>query len=131
MRLRIEEQLHVTDVEAELPDARDDHRRGARVATVDQDMTLWPGDQERRDIIGADVVEVAGDPEWLGVELAAALRRIPPLAEEDDGDDSDDSEQDPQPSSPGRAELHVHVFGSGGLESRLAARESFSKYFAL
>lgn len=45
---------------------------GAGVPAVDEDVALRPGEQQRRDVVGADVVEVAGNAERFGVELPSA-----------------------------------------------------------
>src|SRR5690349_23138178 len=65
VRVRVEEDLHVLDAEAELRDAPDDERGGLRIAAVDQDVALRPGDQERCDAGRADVIEIAGNLERL------------------------------------------------------------------
>jgi hypothetical protein len=87
VRVGVEQHLHVPDVEAELGDAADDQRGGLGVAAVDQDVARGPGEQERRDAGGADVVQVAGDPERLVGDRAVAPDRRPPLRDEDAGQD--------------------------------------------
>ena len=32
--------------------------------TVEKEMTLRPGDQERRDFSRSNVIEISGDPKW-------------------------------------------------------------------
>ena len=75
VRLRVQEHFDVLDVEAELRDARHDHRRGAGIAAVEHDVALGPGDEERRDVVRADVVEIAGDAERFGRLLPACCLR--------------------------------------------------------
>ena len=58
-------------------------------------MAFGPGDEEGRDVIGADIVEVAGDAERFGRLLPADLRRVEPPAEEDHhGEDGGQSEDE-------------------------------------
>ena len=69
MWLRVQKHFDVLDAEAELGDARHDHRGGARIAAIEHDVTLGPGDEEGRGIRRANVVQVAGDAERFGGEL--------------------------------------------------------------
>src|SRR4029078_505251 len=85
-RLRVDEHLHVGDVETELGDARHEERRGGRLAAGNQDIALGAGEQEGREVGRADVVQVAGDAERLGGRLALQVRLVFALtADEDDG----------------------------------------------
>ncbi len=43
------------------------------IAAVEHDVALGPGDEEGRDGIGADVVEIAGDAERLGGPRSTAV----------------------------------------------------------
>ena len=85
VRLRVQEHFDVLDVEAELRDARHDHLRSGGIAGVEHDVALGPGDEEGRDVVRADVVEVAGDAERFGRLLPADLCRVQPPAEEHQG----------------------------------------------
>jgi hypothetical protein len=107
VRLRAQEHFDVLDVEAELRDARHDHRRGAGIAAVEHDVALRPGDEEGRDIVRADVVQVAGDAERFGRLLPASLCRVQPPTDEYQRKSTHQSQQDYQPVS----------FGQGGQPS--------------
>jgi hypothetical protein len=65
-RRRVDQEFDVLDVEPELRDARDDHRRGGLIAAIEHDVPLGSGDEEGRDGVRADVVEIAGDAERFG-----------------------------------------------------------------
>jgi hypothetical protein len=82
MWLRVQKHFDVLDIEAELRDARHDHRRRARIAAVEHDMALGPGDEEGRGIVRADVVQVPGDAERFGGSLPASLCRVQGPADE-------------------------------------------------
>jgi hypothetical protein len=73
VRFRVQERFDVLDVEAECRDARHDHRRGAGIAAVEHDVALRRGDEEGRDVVRADVVEIAGDAERFSGLLPAAV----------------------------------------------------------
>jgi hypothetical protein len=94
VRVRVEQHPHVLDVEAELRDARDDQRRGLGIAAVDQHVAVRPGEQERRDAGGADVVEVPGDPERRVGDRAVARDRRVPLVDEEREERDDESEHE-------------------------------------
>ena len=94
VRLRVQEHFDVLDVEAELRDARHDHRRGAGIAAVEHDVALGPGDEEGRDVVRADVVEVAGDAERFGGLLPADLCRVQPPADDYQRKSAQHSQQD-------------------------------------
>lgn len=93
MRLGVQEDFDVLDVEAELRDACHDHWRGAGISAVEHDVAFRSGDEESRDIRGADVVEVAGDAERFRWPLSAALCSIQPPADEDQRNKSQQSQQ--------------------------------------
>jgi hypothetical protein len=101
VRVRIQEHRDVPDVEAERRDARHNHRRGAGITAVEHDVARGPGDEEGRDVVGADLVEIAGDAERFGGQLPAAGARVPPLAEEYQRKSAQHSEQEDQHASPG------------------------------
>ena len=71
-------------------DARHDHLGRAGIASVEQDMALGPGDEEGRDVVCANVVEVACDAERRGGLLPASLCRhaglVQPATEENRGE---------------------------------------------
>jgi hypothetical protein len=71
------------------------------ITAVDQYVALGPGDQERRHVVGADVVEIPGDAERLGVLLSAVSRRVKPLAEEHHSNDARHACQQNYRTSPG------------------------------
>ena len=50
-------------------------------------MALGPGDEERRGIGRANVVQIAGDAERFGGSLPASLGRVQPPADEDQRQD--------------------------------------------
>src|SRR3954453_12659809 len=102
MRLRVQEHFDVLDVEAELRDARHDHWRGAGIAAIEHDVPRGPGDEERRDIIRADVVQIARDAERFDRRLSAPLRRIQPPADEYQRKNTRQSQQDYEPGSLGK-----------------------------
>ena len=62
MHVRIENDLDVAELEAELLDVLRDERRGFRQGAVDQNMTLWRSDEHRAQAMRADIVSVAVDP---------------------------------------------------------------------
>jgi hypothetical protein len=81
VRVRVEEDPDVLDVEPELRDALDDQWRRSRIPAVDQDVTLRTGEEERRDVVCANVIEIAGDAEWFRRLLPALIARwFPPPA---------------------------------------------------
>ena len=58
-----QEQAQVLQSESQLRDAGLDERGGLAESGVQQDEPVRSGDEERRDVGGADVVEVSGNPE--------------------------------------------------------------------
>ena len=70
MRLRVEQDLYVAQLEPELFNVRLYQRHRLGKSAVDQDMPLRRGDQERCDLRRPDVVNIANDLERLD-------RRIP------------------------------------------------------
>ncbi len=84
MRMAVEQKLDVLHGEAEFRDVLLDERSGFGKATVQQDGALGGSDEERRDVGGAYVVDVADDAEWLnglvprgtfaGIALGQCLR---------------------------------------------------------
>ena len=76
------------------------------IATVEHDVALGPGDEEGRDVVRADVVEVAGDAERFGGLLPAALCRVQPPADEYQRKSDQQSQQDYQPTSLGKVAQH-------------------------
>src|ERR1700758_5887944 len=63
MRVAVQQEFHVRQLESELGDVALDLRRGFDKATVEEEMTFWSGDQVRSDFNRADVIQVSGDPE--------------------------------------------------------------------
>ncbi len=63
---------------------------------------LRPGDEEGRDIVRADVVQVAGDAERFGGLLPASLCRVQPPTDEYQRKNTHQSQQDYQPVSLGK-----------------------------
>src|SRR5262245_20865654 len=94
-------------------------------------MALGPGDEEGRGIGRANVVEVAGDAEWLGGPLPASLGRVQPTADEYQPKNTRQSQEDRQPVSlgelgqqaPSGAEILSLSYGIG-YASRTARRGS-------
>ena len=86
-----------------------DHRRRGRIPPVDHHVALGTGQEEGGDVVGADIVEVAGDAEWLGGLLAADLVGVQPPAGDDQRDD-DQHAEDREPVSEGEGARHG--FGS-------------------
>ena len=70
------------------------------IAAVEHDVALGPGDEEGRDVVRADVVEVAGDAERFGGLLPADLCRVQPPADEHQRKNAQQSQQG-QPASLG------------------------------
>ena len=97
----VEQHFDVLDVEAELRDAGHDHRRGGGIAAVEHDVALGPGDEEGRDVVRADVVEIAGDAERFGGLLPVAVCVGLPLPAEEHGGGGAQSEHEDQHVSPG------------------------------
>src|SRR4051812_36755931 len=106
VRLGVEEDLHVADVEAELRDARLDQPRGAGVATVDEDVPLRTRDEKGRDVVGTDVIEIAGDAEWFYRLLPAIVAATSPARIHEHGGEEDECEDDEGPAAP---KLHYVV----------------------
>ena len=71
-------------------------------------MALGPGDEEGRDVVRADVVEVAGDAERFGGLLSANLCRVQPPADENQRNNAQACQQDHQPTT--RGEVIQHGF---------------------
>src|SRR3954465_7953704 len=69
VRLGAQDRLYILDVEAELLDARGDERRTVREAAVDEHVALRARDQENRDVLASDVIQVAGNAERCHVGL--------------------------------------------------------------
>src|SRR5690606_7852579 len=112
VRVRVEQHLHIADVEAELRDARHDRRRALRIAAVDQYVARRPGEQERGDAGRPDVVEVARDAERLvGLRTGPLDRRPPEQAERHD----DGGRRPQQHEEPASLEWvpHLLAFGLG------------------
>ena len=63
MRVAVEKDLHVLDVEAERLDVRFDLRRCLREGAIGQDEAVIGNDQERRHVAHSDVVDVIADAE--------------------------------------------------------------------
>src|SRR5437870_2588245 len=99
MRLGIQKDLHVLDVEAELVDALHDQRRRARIAAIDEDVTLRTGDQESGDVVGADVIEVAGNAERRDRFLPADLTALPPFRVKNSRKEGEDGQDSAKPIS--------------------------------
>jgi len=85
VRVRVEQHFDVSDVEPEFGDARHDHRGGPGIAAVDQDVALGPGEQERSDVVGTDVIEVPGDAERFGGLLSTVVAHFFPFDDENHG----------------------------------------------
>ena len=85
VRFRVQQHSDVADVEAKLLDACDDERRSPRIPAVDDDVPERSGNQKGADVVRADVVEVAGDPEWLDGLLPATIGCVLPLTAQKGG----------------------------------------------
>jgi hypothetical protein len=94
VRLRVEKHFDVLDVEAELGDARHNHTGCRRIAGVEDDVPLGPGDQEGRDVARSDVVEVASDAERFSGLLSANLCGVAPPAEKYQRNNAEDWQED-------------------------------------
>ncbi len=112
VRLRVEENPDVADVEAEAGDARQYERWRAGIAAVYQDVTLGSGDEEGRYVVGADILQISGDAERLGRLLAASVRICLPSGTQYRDGDGDGTEHHPQPSPPGSARRGSHLLCS-------------------
>src|SRR6202040_3647682 len=64
MRVADEEDFCVAEFEAELFDAGLEQRYVGFHIAVDQDVSLWGGDEIACEALAADIVEIAGDLEW-------------------------------------------------------------------
>lgn len=88
-------------------------------------MAFRPGNEEGGDVVGADVVEVAGDTERLGGLLPTMLGRradfFQPLAEEEHGEGGEESEHDDQPTSLGEV-LHLLALPPFGSSEKAEAQ---------
>ncbi len=73
VRVGDQHQLDVPRLETELDDVGEHDGRHLLRAGVEQDVALRGGDQDRRDVVGADVVDVAHDLE-RGLRLAVGIR---------------------------------------------------------
>jgi hypothetical protein len=69
-------------------------------------VALGPGDEEGRDIGGADVIEVAGDAERFGGPLSANLSGVPPPAKEYQRNNAQDCQQECQLMTLGEVQQH-------------------------
>jgi hypothetical protein len=87
--------------------------RGGGIAAVEHDVALGPGDEEGRDVVRADIVEVAGYAERFGRLLPADFCRVQPPADEHQRNNAQDCQQDGQPTSLGEVIQH----GFDGLSS--------------
>ena len=65
MRVRIDQQLHLLGPKAELSDVGENLRRRLDEAAVEQDVPLRRRDEKRSDLVRADVMDVADEPEGL------------------------------------------------------------------
>jgi hypothetical protein len=110
VRLRVDEDFDVLDVEAERGDARHDHAGGCRVACIEHDVALRPGDEEGRDVVRPNVVEVASYAKRFGGLLSANLCRIQPPGDEHQRHNAQDCQQGHQPATLG--EVRQHAFAS-------------------
>ena len=72
-----EQNLDVAPVKAELLDGVAYLRRGCFQVGVDKDVTLRRGDEVRREVAAADVVEVVGDAEWRDGCVQSGLSSAP------------------------------------------------------
>ena len=63
VRLHRQQDFNVLHLETELLDAGLDQWRGIAEAGIDEDVALFAGDEVAGEVLGADVVEVAGDLE--------------------------------------------------------------------
>jgi hypothetical protein len=68
--------LHVLGPEAQLADVGEDLRDGLDEAAIEEDVALRRSDEKRRDLVRADVVNVADQLEGLDRLVPAAARRI-------------------------------------------------------
>src|SRR5688572_7317850 len=100
MWLRVQKHSDVFDAEAELRDARDDHRRGCGIAAIEHDVALGPSDKEGRSIGRADVIQVAGDAERFGRPLPASFCRVQPPADKCKRNNTHECQQGYEPKSP-------------------------------
>ena len=112
VRLRVQDHFDVPDVKAELRDARQDQRRGCGITAVDQDVTLGPGDEEGRDVVRADVVEIAGDAERLGGLLSTSVPSRLPCPQGEHGEGGGQPEQEDQHASPGEVPRSLSRFAN-------------------
>jgi hypothetical protein len=62
-------------IEPELRDAGHDHRRRRVIAAIEHDVALGAGQEKRGDVVGTDVIEVAGNAKRFDGFLPAALGR--------------------------------------------------------
>jgi hypothetical protein len=69
-------------------------------------VALGPGNEEGRDVVRADVVEVAGDAERFGWLLSANLCRVQPPADEYKRNNAQGCQQDQQPTTLGEVMQH-------------------------
>src|SRR6185503_17656215 len=61
----VEQKADVRNLEAEALDIRANHRHRLLESAVEEEVSLGGGDEVRRDVRRADVVDVAGAPERL------------------------------------------------------------------
>src|SRR5215212_6072531 len=99
MRLGAEEDFHIPNIEAELRDALHYQRWRSGVASIDEDMSVRPRDQERGNVICADVIKIAGDSERLGVLLSAVDASLAPLEKSIHSHGRDQCKEKQQPAS--------------------------------
>src|SRR5688572_5689096 len=101
-----------------------EHRQSAPVVGVrlrvqeHSDVAFGSGDEEGRDVVCADVVEIAGDAEGLGGLLSADLCCVQPPADEYQRKKTHQYHEDYQPVSLG--ELRQQLPSQCGLPNRTA-----------
>src|SRR5262249_19795958 len=88
MRLRIQEDLDVADLESQFCDVCLDERHRRLVSRIEQDVSLIGGDQIRPDIRSADEVHVVRYPIWSRGSIvgSGATRNRKRLSEQRSGE---------------------------------------------